>query len=74
MSWLKEDIADNRIIGAKSLTYVYTCIDASCAVHKIIRSHTVGAISMVHGVLHEKALVQRLNTKSSTEVEIVWCE
>ena len=32
-----------------------------------MRSHTGGGISVGGGVLHKKASVQRLNTKSSTE-------
>ena len=36
-----------------------------------MRSHTVGAISMGLGILHERSSKQKLNTKSSTEAELV---
>ena len=70
MSWLKKTINEKIIIGAKSLTDVYTWMYAACAVHSYMRGQTGGHISMVHGVLHEKASVQRLNTKSSMEAEL----
>ena len=60
-----------RIIGAKSLTYLYMWIDAAYAVNGNMRSHTGREISIVNGVLHKKTSVQRLNTKSSTEAELV---
>ena len=71
LSWVKETIDDNRIIGAESLTYVYTGIGADHAFHSDMISHTGGDISMGHGVLHEKLSVQRLNTKISMEAELV---
>ena len=43
------------IIGAKTLTYLYTWIDAAYAVHNNMRGHTGGAISMGYGIMHEKA-------------------
>ena len=71
LPWLKENIDDERIFGAKILTDVYTWIDAYCAVHSYMIGHTGGAISMEHGVLHDKFPVQRLNIKRSMEVELV---
>ena len=50
---------------------MYTWIDEAYAVHSNMRSHTGGGISMGHGVLYENESVQRLNTKSSTWVELV---
>ena len=71
LSSVKETIDEKRIIGSESLTYVYTWIDAAYAVHRYMQSYTGGSISMGHGVLHKKASVQMLNTKISTEAEIV---
>ena len=71
LSWVKETIDENRIIGSESLTYVYTRIDASYLVHSDMRSHTGGSISMGHRVLQEKVSVQRLNAKISTDAELV---
>ena len=71
LSWVKETIDDNRIIGAESLTYVCTGIGADHAFHSDMISHTGGDISMGHGVLNEKLSVQWLNTKISLEAELV---
>ena len=71
LTQVKKNIYDKIIIGSKSLTDVYMWIYAAYAVHRNMRSHAVGAISMVHGVLHETALVQILNPKSSTGAELV---
>ena len=49
---------------------MYTWIDAAYTVHGEMRSHTGEGISMGHGVFHEKASAQRLNTKISTEAEL----
>ena len=50
---------------------MYTWIDASCAVHSDMISHTGGSISIGHGVFHKTLSVQRLNTKISTESKLV---
>ena len=49
----------------------YTWVDASYAVHEDMRSQTGGVMSFGHGILHRKSSVQKLNTKSSTEAELV---
>ena len=71
LSWVKEDIEYKRIIGANNHTYVYTWIDADYTVHSNTRSQNVGAVSMGHEGLHKKLSVQRLNTKISTDAELV---
>ena len=71
MSWLKKTKLDIRLIGAESLTDVYTWIDAAYAVHDNMRSHMGGAISMGYGMLTAKSAMEKLNTKSSTEAELV---
>ena len=70
LSWLKVNIDDKRIIVAENPTDIYMWIYAAYVVHGNMRSHTGGAISMGNGVLHEKASVQRLNTKSFTESDM----
>ena len=71
LGWLKRTIDDIRTIGATSLTELYTYIDAAFAVHDNMRSHTGGAISMGYGIVHGKSSMQKINTKSSTEAELV---
>ena len=64
-------IDEERIIAAGSLQHVYTWVDAAYAVHPDYKSHTGGAMSMGRGILHSKSTRQKLNTKSSTEAELV---
>lgn len=60
-----------RVIGANSLQHIFTWIDASYAVHMDMKGHTGGAISMGYGLVHTRAAKQSINTKSSTESELV---
>jgi hypothetical protein len=46
-------------------------VDASYGTHNDMKSHTGGIISLGTGVVHSKSSKQRLNTKSSTEAELV---
>jgi hypothetical protein len=48
-----------------------TWIDAAYAVHQDMKSHTGGAISFGRGAILCKSIKQKLNTKSSTEAELV---
>ena len=48
-----------------------TWVDAAYAVHPDMRSHTGGTMSFGTGVIHTKSSKQKLNTKSSTEAELV---
>ena len=64
-------INKKRIIGARSLKDLFTWIDAAYAVHANMRGHTGGAMSMGYGIIHGKSSKQKINTKSSTESELV---
>lgn len=68
---MKNTLKEKRIIGAKSLSDIFTWIYVAYAVHQNMRSHTGGAISMGHGILHGKYSKQKINVKSSTEGELV---
>jgi hypothetical protein len=46
-------------------------VDASFAVHKDMRSHTGAVLSLGQGALMPMSLKQKINTKSSTEAELV---
>ena len=59
------------ILGADNLGTVYTWVDASYAVHRDMRSHTGGVISFGTGGILCKSSKQKLNTKSSTEAELI---
>ena len=46
-------------------------IDASFAVHPDMRSHTGGAMTLGKGAIYGTSTRQKINTKSSTEAELV---
>ena len=48
-----------------------TWIDGSYAVHADMRGHTGGGMSLGWGHIHAKASKQKLNSKSSTETEVI---
>jgi hypothetical protein len=58
-------------LSAHSLYNVQWWVDASYAVHPDIKSHTGGALSLRTGVIYGTSKQQKLNTKSSTESELV---
>ena len=68
---MKNTIKEKIIIGAKTLTDLYTWIDAAYAVYNTMRGHIGGAISMSYGIMHGKASKQKINIKRSTESELV---
>jgi hypothetical protein len=53
------------------LLSVYAYIDASFAVHHDFKSHTGAVITFGAGCIFFKSTKQKLNTKSSTEAELV---
>ena len=60
-----------RILRADNLSIMKTWVDAAYACHPDMRSHTGGVISFGKGVYTQKSSKQKLNTKSSTESEVV---
>jgi Reverse transcriptase (RNA-dependent DNA polymerase) len=58
-------------LGTNSLNEFTTWVDASFAVHDDMRSHTGGVISFGRGGIICKSKKQSINTKSSTEAELV---
>ena len=61
----------NRFIGMNGLSYLQTWIDASYAVHRDMRGHTGGVISLGRGAVIHNCSKQKINTKSSTKSEVV---
>ena len=59
------------ILGATDLSTLYTWVDASYATHHDMRSHTGGVVSFGIGGVLCKSSKQKLNTKSSTEAELI---
>ena len=71
MAWMNQTKDNTRVIGAKNVHELYTWIDAAFAVHMDMRSHTGGLMSFGRGMIHCRSSKQKLNTKSSTEAEVV---
>jgi hypothetical protein len=58
-------------LSADNLNIVKWWVDASYGVHHDMRSHTGGAMSLGTGAVYSTSKKQKLNTKSSTEAELV---
>ena len=71
LQYLKGTEALELTLGADDITRSKTWIDASYGVHDDCRSHTGGGMSWGWGMLLNKCQKQKLNTKSSTETEVV---
>jgi KUP system potassium uptake protein len=71
LQFLSQTIDDERVIGADDLSQLATFVEGSYAIHHDMKSHTGGAMSFGTGIVHGKASKQKLNTKSSTETEVV---
>jgi KUP system potassium uptake protein len=71
LEYLQGTIDEFRVIGADNMSYMRTWVDASYAVHRDMKSHTGGVVSFGTGAVMSKSSKQKLNTKSSTEAELV---
>ena len=69
--FLMDTVDDERVIGADDLGVLHTWIDSSYATHPDMKSHTGGVMSFGTGVIHARSNKHKLNTKSSTEAEVV---
>ena len=71
MTWIKQTIDDVRVIGADSLYEMFTFIDSAHSVHPNMRGHTGGMTTFGTGIIDQKSSKQKMNTRSSTETEVV---
>jgi hypothetical protein len=62
---------DVLTLSADNLHVLKWLIDAAFAVHPDFRSHTGGILTMGRGAIISQSRKQKLNTKSSTEAELV---
>ena len=69
--YLKGTLTLRRKLGMDGMSYLFTWIDASYAIHRDMRGHTGGVISMGRGAVIHGCSKQKLNTKSSTEAEVI---
>lgn len=71
LSYLEATKDLTRVIGSDGLTYMHTWTDASLAIHRDMKGHTGGVISMGRGTVIHHCSKQKLNAKSSTETEVI---
>jgi hypothetical protein len=71
LEYLKGSLDEFLTLGADDITRMMTWVDASYAVHRDMKSHTGGLVSFGTGAVMSKSSKQKLNTKSSTESELV---
>jgi hypothetical protein len=71
LRYLNDTLSLSATLGANGMTKMMTWVDAAYAVHPDMKSHTGGCVSLGRGVIMPKSTKQKLNTKSSTEAELV---
>jgi hypothetical protein len=71
MQYLRGSMDILLTLEADDVRIVKWWVDASYAVHNDLKSHTGGTMSLGKGSIYSASKTQRLNTKSSTEAELV---
>ena len=71
MKYLNGTQDDVLILSADDLSIIKWYVDAAFAVHPDFRSHTGGTMTYGKGTIQSQSRKQKLNTRSSTEAELV---
>jgi hypothetical protein len=71
LEYVKGTLDLEYTLGADGMDRLQTWVDASYAVHPDMKSHTGGIMSFGTGGFVPKSSKQKLNTKSSTEAELI---
>jgi hypothetical protein len=71
MKYLKQTVQDRLTLRSDKSRVLIWHVDAAFAVHPDFRSHTGGMLSMGTGAITTVSRKQGMNTRSSTEAEIV---
>ena len=71
MNFLKATVDDCLIIEMDGSGKAVHSIDAACVAHPDARSHSGMSMKMGKGAITSLSMKQKLNTRSSTEAEIV---
>ena len=71
MKFINGTVEDKLILAADDLHVIKWFVDSSFAVHPDFKSHTGAAMTMGTGTPITKSQKQKLNTRSSTEAELV---
>ena len=69
--FLRATASDPLTLKADTTHVIKWWVDASYGVHPDMKSHTGGTMTMGKGSVYSTSVRQRLNTKSSTEAELV---
>ena len=73
LQYLNGTLEMRRVVSLNSLLEMEIFIDAAHATHHDMRGHTGGCVSVGDGVIHSKSGKQKINSKSSTESELIGC-
>jgi hypothetical protein len=71
LEYLRGTLVEFVTFGADDMCKMQTWVEASYAIHEDMKSHTGGVVSFGRGSAMSKSSWQKLNTKSSTEAELV---
>lgn len=71
MKYLRGTPKLSLTLEANDMTVIKWWVDGSYAIHPDMRSHTGGTMSLGKGSVYSTSIRQKLNTKSSTEAELV---
>ena len=71
MKFLKKTREDVLTLSANNANVVKWHADASFAVHQDMKSHTGITMSMGEGVMYSSSRKQKMNSRSSTEAELI---
>jgi hypothetical protein len=71
IKYLRLTLSIPLVVGGDGSGQLKWSVDASFAIHKDMGSHTGAVLSLEQGALMSMSLKQKINTKSSTEAELV---
>jgi hypothetical protein len=71
MKYLRGSLYMPLILEADEVSIIKWWVDASFAVHPDMKSHTGGIMTLGKGAIYGTSTRQKINTKSSTEAELV---
>ena len=71
LTWVKNTIYDQCVIGERKLSEVFTWIYLDYDVNVNMIIHMSGAMSMGYIIIHVKVLKHKMNVKSLEEIELV---
>ena len=71
LKYLKDTVDIVLTLSADNMSVVKWWVDGSYGVHNDFKSHTGGCMSLGKGTVYSTSIKQKINTKSSTEAEVM---